>query len=66
MDLGAVASCLFGELGGGGGHKNMARAEMALAEVPEEERKELESFMFQKLVAAEKSQRRVKKPAEEG
>jgi len=66
MDLGAVASCLFGELGGGGGHKNMARAEMALADVPEEERKELESFMFQRLVAAEKSQRSVKKSAEEG
>jgi len=66
MDLGAVASCLFGELGGGGGHKNMARAEMALADVPEEEKKELESFVFHRLVAAEKSQRSVKKSAEEG
>ena len=61
MDLGVVASALFDKLGGGGGHKNMARAEMALADVPEEYRKELENFVFQRMLAAEKAQRTPKK-----
>ena len=61
MDLGVVASALFANLGGGGGHKNMARAEMALADVPEEFRKELENFVFQRMLAAEKAQRAPKK-----
>jgi hypothetical protein len=61
MDLGVVASALFKGLGGGGGHKNMARAEMALADVPEEFRNGLEEFVFQRMIAAEKSQRNAKK-----
>ena len=61
MDLGVVASALFKGLGGGGGHKNMARAEMALADVPDEFRNGLEEFVFQRMIAAEKSQRNAKK-----
>ena len=34
---------------------------MALADVPEESRKELENFVFQRLLAAEKKQRAPKK-----
>ena len=64
MDLGSVASALFKELGGGGGHKNMARAEMALADVPEEYRGGLEEFVFQRMLAAEKAQRSAKKARE--
>lgn len=55
MDLGAVASALFEGMGGGGGHSNMARAEMALADVPEERRREVDAFVFDRLrEAAEK------------
>ena len=54
MDLGAVASRLFCDIGVGGGHKNMARAEMALADVPEDRRPELEKFIFQKMLTAVK------------
>ena len=62
MDLGVVASALFKGLGGGGGHKNMARAEMALADVPEEKRKGLEEFVFQKMLEAAKPKRGPKGP----
>ena len=67
MDLGSVAGALFSGLGGGGGHKNMARAEMALADVPkdvlpegkkaskEQRSAALEAFVFQRLAAAQKS-----------
>ncbi len=54
MDLGAVASRLFAGMGGGGGHKNMARAEMALTDIPAEFRGGLEEFLFRRLVEAEK------------
>ncbi len=74
MDLGSLAGELFRDLGGGGGHKNMARAEMSLADMPEDvlpegpkARKEqlaaLEEFVFQRLSAAQKKP--VKKDAKE-
>ena len=66
MDLGLVASALFGSLGGGGGHKNMARAEMALADVPEDKRKGLEEFVFQKMLEAAKPKRGQKGPDSAG
>jgi len=57
MDLGAVASCIFTGLGCGGGHKTMARAEMALVDVPVEERSGLEEFVFRRLYAAAEKRR---------
>lgn len=54
MDLGQTASRIFEVGGSGGGHKNMARAEIALADVPAENKGELENFTFQHLLAAEK------------
>ncbi len=48
MDLGAVASLTFEGFGSGGGHAAMARAEMALADVPRSE-KDAEDFTFRRV-----------------
>ena len=58
MDLGAVASCVFPGIGGGGGHKTMARAEAALVDVPVEARSGLEEYVFQLIYAAAEKRRR--------
>ena len=58
MDLGAVAACVFPEIGGGGGHKTMARAEAALVDVPVEARSGLEEYVFQLIYAAAEKRRR--------
>ncbi len=52
VDLGAVAAATFEGLGSGGGHTSMARAEMALADVPKESRKNIEAFTFQHVYEA--------------
>lgn len=64
MDLGEVASKVFAGLGGGGGHKNMARAEMPLADVPAEFRGGQEEFLFRRLQEAEKKRPRPASEAE--
>ena len=58
MDLGAVASCVFPGIGGGGGHKTMARAEAALVDVPVEARSGLEEYVFQLIYTAAEKRRR--------
>jgi nanoRNase/pAp phosphatase (c-di-AMP/oligoRNAs hydrolase) len=52
MDLGAVASSTFKDIGGGGGHRNMARGEAALSDIPDEHRGKLEDYLFQRLYEA--------------
>ena len=58
MDLGAVASCVFTGVGGGGGHKTMARAEAALVDLPGEARSGLEEYVFQLIYSAAEKRRR--------
>ena len=58
MDLGAVASCVFPGIGGGGGHKTMARAEAALVDIPVEARSGLEEYVFQLIYKAAEKRRR--------
>ncbi|MDR2892737.1 MAG: DHH family phosphoesterase [Deltaproteobacteria bacterium] len=47
-DMGRLASLKFGELGSGGGHKTMARAEF---EISRAEGQELELFVYKRLIA---------------
>ena len=58
MDLGSVAACVFPGIGGGGGHKTMARAEAALVDVPVESRSGLEEYVFQLIYTAAEKRRR--------
>ena len=64
MDLGAVAAGVFAGTGSGGGHKTMARAEVALADVPAEERSGLEEYVFGLIYAAAEKRRRKSAPAQ--
>ena len=57
MDLGAVASCVFADMGSGGGHRTMARAEAALASLPAEEKNRLEEYAFGLIYAAAEKRR---------
>lgn len=70
MDLGTVASWVFAGYGSGGGHSNMARAEAAMADIPAEQRKDMEGFVFAHIYEAAERNRSQKKngklPAEGG
>ncbi|MGN1038604.1 MAG: bifunctional oligoribonuclease/PAP phosphatase NrnA, partial [Mailhella sp.] len=46
MDLGSVAQNVFSGIGSGGGHKNMARAEAALTDMPVEAKSGLADYVF--------------------
>lgn len=46
VDLGSVAALTFENMGSGGGHSAMARAEMAVADVPREHRNSVDAFTF--------------------
>ena len=67
MDLGAVASCVFTGVGGGGGHKTMARAEAALVDLPGEARSGLEGVRVPAhLLGRGKTPQKHVQPSEEG
>jgi len=53
-DLGSMAHCQFGDLGSGGGHKAMARAEVPLRAL---EGKDVEMFVLKRLVSKKKKPR---------
>lgn len=57
MVLGAVASAVFSGIGSGGGHKSMARAEASVMDIPAEERRGLEEYVFRCVYAAAEKRR---------
>ena len=62
VDLGCVAALTFENMGSGGGHSAMARAEMALADVPREHRNNVDAFTFHCVYDASERYRASQRP----